>query len=79
MKESLYNISKTRLTRLKNIGYDYKNKIFEKSLSPYLLRDNNRKDILLQYEKILYFLIEKVKYIKNFFNYTVDKNYKHLN
>ena len=79
MKESLYQISRTRLTRLKNTGYDYKNKIFEKSLSPYILRDDNRKDILSQYEKIVYFLIEKAKYIKNFFNYTVDKNYKQLN
>lgn len=79
MKESLYQISRTRLTRLKNTGYDYKNKIFEKSLSPYILRDDNRKDILSQYEKIVYFLIEKAKYVKNFFNYTVDKNYKQLN
>lgn len=79
MKESLYQISRTRLTRLKNTGYDYKNKIFEKSLSPYILRDDNRKDILSRYEKIVYFLIEKAKYVKNFFNYTVDKNYKQLN
>lgn len=77
--ESLYNIAKTRRTKLKNIGYDYKGKIFSKTMSPYLMRDPNRSDILQEFEKTIYFLIEKSKYIKNFLNYTVDKNYKNLN
>lgn len=79
MNESLYDIAKTRHTRLKNTGYDYKGKIFQKSLSPYLMSDPNRSSILAEFEKTVYFLIEKTKYIKNFFNYTVGKNYKNLN
>lgn len=79
MKESLYNKVDTRLDRLKNTGYNYEGKIFEKSMSPYLFKDTKRKEILSKYETIIYFLIEKTKYIKTFFNYTVDKNYKHLN
>ncbi len=77
--ESLYDKTNTRLTKLKDTGYDYEGKIFTKSMSPYLFRDPNRRDILGQLEKVVYFLIEKTKYIKTFFNYTVDKNYKHLN
>ena len=77
--ESLYDSVDTRLDVLKNKGYDYKGNIFKKSMSPYLFNDPKRKDILDQYETIIYFLIEKVKYIKTFFNYTVSKNYKHLN
>ena len=77
--DSLYEITNTRLTNLKNVGYDYKGKIFSKTMSSYLLKDPIRRDILTKLEDIVYFLVEKTKYIKNFINYTVDKNYKHLN
>ena len=68
-----------RLDRLRNTGYAYKGKIFEKTLSPLMFADPTRKDILNEYEKLIYFLVEKVKLIKTFYNYTVDKDYKHLN
>jgi hypothetical protein len=77
--ESLYNVSNHRLDRLKNKGFNYKCKLFEKSMSPLLFADPTRKSILDEYEKLIYFLIEKVKLIKTFYNYTVDKNYKNLN
>jgi hypothetical protein len=77
--ESLYKKTKTRLDQLKNTGYNYQGKIFEKSLSPLMFADSTRKGILDEYEKLIYFLVEKVKLIKTFYNYTVDKDYKHLN
>jgi hypothetical protein len=76
---SLYDYANTRLTRLKNTGYAYEGKIFEKTMSPLLFMDPNRKDILSAYEKIIFFLVEKVKSIKTFYNYTVPKDYKNLN
>ena len=79
MNKSLYDIANNRKTVLKNTGYSYEGKIFQKSMSPYLFRDSNRSDILAQLETIVFFLVEKTKYIKNFFNYTVDKNYTNLN
>lgn len=79
MKQSLYDIANNRLTCLKNTGYDYREKIFDKSLSPYLNADPTRRDILKEIEKMIQFLVDKAHYIKNFINYTVDKNYKHLN
>jgi hypothetical protein len=79
MKKSLYNIANTRMTRLKNTGFDYEGKIFEKTMSPYLFLDEKRRDILLKYETLIYFLVEKVKTIKTFYNYTVPKDYKHIN
>ncbi len=68
-----------RLDRLKNRGFDYEGKIFEKSLSPMILNDPNRREILSQYERIVQFLIEKTKTIKTFINYTVDKDYNKIN
>jgi hypothetical protein len=79
MKESLYLKARTRLTRLKNTGFDYKGKLFRKSMSPLLFADPKRAEILDEYEKIMYFLVEKVKLIKTFYNYTVNKDYKNLN
>lgn len=78
MKESLYDTANSRLNSIKNTGFDYEGKLFEKSLSPYILADPKRSDILKNYEKLIYFVIQKIKYIKTFYNYTVDKNYKHL-
>jgi hypothetical protein len=79
MNTSLYDKVNTRLTRLKNTGFDYEGKIFERTMSPYLFTDTKRRDILLKYETMIYFLIEKVKTIKTFYNYTVPKDYKHIN
>ena len=77
--ESLYDKANTRLTRLKNTGYDYEGKIFKKSLSPLIMSDPTRASILNEYEKMVIFLIEKAKMIKTFYNYTVSKDYKKLN
>lgn len=79
MKNSLYDKTNSRMNRLKYTGFDYEGKIFEKTMSTYMFMDPTRKDILNSYEKIIYFLVEKVKFIKTFYNYTTPKDYKHLN
>lgn len=79
MKESLYDKANSRRTHVKNTGFDYEGRIFEKTMSPYLFADPNRRDILNSYERIVFFLIEKVKMIKTFYNYTVPKDYRNLN
>lgn len=79
MKQSLYDKANNRLTHVKNTGFDYEGHIFEKTMSPYLFADPNRRDILSSYEKIIFFLVEKVKMIKTFYNYTVPKDYRNLN
>lgn len=79
MSDSLYKFAYSRKNRLKNRGFDYKGKIFERSMSPLLFNDDTRAGILNEYEKIIYFLVEKVKLIKTFYNYTVDKDYSEIN
>ena len=76
---SLYDFANRRMTRLKNTGYDYEGKIFQKTMSPLIFMDPTRRDILSAYEKMIFFLVEKVKAIKTFYNYTVPKDYKNLN
>lgn len=79
MKKSLYRAADTRLDRLKNRGYNYEGKIFQRSMSPYLFRDPNRADILSYMERMIFFLVEKAKSIKTFYNYTVDKDETRIN
>jgi len=59
-------------------GFDYKDKIMEKTLSNVIFRDPNKESILKEMQKIIFGLIESVKQIKNFFNYTVPKNNKRV-
>lgn len=77
--ESLYKIAQNRKTSLKNTGFDYKGQIFKRSMSSYLFNDPKRAEILNKLEELVYFLIEEVKTIKTFYNYTVDKDDKSLN
>lgn len=78
MKKSLYKISESRLNVLKNRGFNYEGKILKKSLSSYLYKDPKREEILNEFEKIVFFSVEKIKLIKAFFNYTADKDYTNL-
>lgn len=79
MKKSRYTSAEKRRDSLKNLGFSYEGKIFRKSMSSYLFADTLRESILDEYEKTVFYLIEKVKSIKTFFNYTVDKDHREIN
>jgi len=55
-------------------GFIYKNEIFQRTMSNLLFVDPNKNLILSYYQKVVYALIESVKQIKNYFNYTVPFN-----
>lgn len=79
MKESLYDIANSRKEKINNLGFNYKGKILKKTLSSYIYMDPTRAGIMDQFENLFYFLVEKVKTIKTFYNYTVPKDYKKIN
>jgi hypothetical protein len=55
-------------------GFLYKFQIWERTLSNVIFRDPNKILVLESFQKIVYALIETVKQIKNYFNYTVPFN-----
>jgi len=55
-------------------GFDYKERIFEKSMSKVILRDPVKASILEYFQRVVFGLIESTKQIRNFVNYTVKKN-----
>ena len=78
-RESYYQYMIHIQDDLKNTGYDWRNNLFNKSLSTYLLSDPKREGIVNQIQKMMVYMIDRVSQIKKAMNYTVDKNYKYLN
>lgn len=64
---------------LENIGYDWRNNSLKRSLSPYILSDSKRLSIIEYMQTIVAYIMDYGSNIKKSINYTVDKNYKHLN
>jgi hypothetical protein len=78
-KKSWYEFIQSQNDIRSNGGFDYEGKIFEKTLSNQVMQgDANRIDILASIERVVYQLFETTKYIKNYINYTVPKNNKHV-
>jgi hypothetical protein len=61
---------------LRNQGFDYETKLFERILSPYMLVDPRKSLVLDYFQKMAVYLINATGNIKKAFNYTVDKNYR---
>jgi hypothetical protein len=59
-------------------GFNYKNKILRKSLSPLLYENPKVASILETIDRILYTTIESIKQIRNYVNWTVPKNNKNV-
>jgi hypothetical protein len=79
MKLSRYKLLETRSDNRKNLGFKYEGQIFKRSMSSYMFLDPMRSAILAEYEKVFHFALEKVKSIKTFFNYSVDRDEKNIN
>ena len=78
-RKSYYEYINSKQDNRINTGFDYENKIFEKTLSSITLSgDKNRSLILSSLEKVVYRLVETTKGIKNFMNYRVPKNNKYV-
>jgi hypothetical protein len=78
-KKSWYEFISSQNDIRSNVGFEYEGRIFEKTLSnPVLGGDTNRMDILSSIERVVNKLFEATKYIKNYYNYTVNKNNKYV-
>ena len=62
-----------------DLGYDYRHHIYEKTISPEILKNKNNKDILSKVECMIVFLIDAVKQIKLQYLISLDKNDRNVN
>lgn len=59
-------------------GFEYKDQIFSRTLSNIIYLDPKKIPILNRYQRVVFALIESVKQIRNYFNYTVPFNNKRV-
>ena len=77
--DSIYDKINTDRWELKNLGYKYEDTLFEDNTSRYLQRNKMMSNMFKYLNKIMSHLINSVKYLRNFNNYAVPKDYKHIN
>lgn len=62
-----------------NLGFDYRENIFKKTLSKQLFANDKSKKILNEIQKIIFLLIEETKLLKTRFVFALDKDSKLIN
>jgi len=60
-------------------GFNYEKKLFERTMSNYMFREEKRSKILDHLQTVMFELIERTKMIKNHVNYVVSKGYRNKN
>ena len=63
----------------KNDGYKYEGTLMEDNTSKYLQKNPNMRQFFPYLNRIMSHLINSVKYLRNFNNYAVRKDYKRIN
>lgn len=79
LKKSLYDVTEHSRDKILHKGFDYKGKLFEKTMSSFIFREEKRSNILASLEEIYYELIQRVKLIKTAFDFAKKKNYRDFN
>ena len=77
--DSIYETVETYRWVLKNEGYRYEDTLLEDNTSSYLRNNSNMVSMFPYLNRILSHLINSVKYLRVFNNYSVKKNYKKIN
>lgn len=62
-----------------DLGFDYRHKIFEKTVSKPILENQVNKGILDEIQKMISYLVDNVKQIKLQYMISLDKNDRNLN
>lgn len=77
---SLYRATYENGWALKNTGYDYAPNLLKNSMSSYMFRNRHLAKFLTDYlNPIMVFYINKVKYLRIYFNFAVPKWYQKIN
>lgn len=69
----------SRKNDIKNTGYDYRNNVFNKTISGTLLEEPKRAALIAMMEILVNYLIDAVKYIKKHNNFAVSKKWRDFN
>ena len=74
-RKKLYKIAKHRKDDNLNVKYDYKkNGLLKSQISPHIMRNQTMREFLLFVNDYMLALLDQVRYLKNFGNFTVEKD-----
>lgn len=74
-RKRLYKISKHRKDDNVNVKYDYKkNGLLDKQMSPHIRRNQTMREFLIFVNDYIIALLDQVRFLKNFGNFTVEKD-----
>ena len=77
---SLYRATYEEGWVLKNTGYDYSKSLLNITMSKYMFKNKHIREFLENYlTPIMVFYINKVKYVRIFYNFAVPKWYQKIN
>ena len=83
MKKPLHRDRKYKIEHCRdnylNLGFDYRKNLLPKTLSKQLFANDKNGGMLLQIQKLVFFLIEETKILKTRFTFAVNKNSKLIN
>ena len=77
--DSIYDSINESRWNTKNEGYEYEKTLIEDNSSKYLQKNGMMRQFFPYLKMILSHLINSVKYLRNFNNYAVRKDYKRIN
>ena len=77
--DSFYDIVNEHHWNIKHTGFKFDDCLFEISTSTYLQKNPTMKQFFPYLNKLMSNLIHAVKYLRNFNNYAVKKDYKYIN
>jgi hypothetical protein len=77
---SVYKATYESDWELKNTGYDYSEKLMSNMVSSYMFRNERLQTFINDYlSPIMTFYINKVKYLRIYYNFAVPKDYQKIN
>lgn len=77
---SLYKVTYESDWELKNLGYDYSENFMSRMLSSYMFRNERLNTFITNHlGPIMVFFINKVKYLRIYYNFAVPKDYEKIN
>ena len=77
VRENLHEVLIHQYDDLKNVGFDWRPNLMKKTLSAYLLSNENVLTTVEQYTNLLSYIVDRIQDIRKFVNYAVPKNYKY--
>lgn len=78
--DSLYRATYENGWELKNTGYNYSENFLSKMLSSYMFKNERLNEFILKHlSPIMVMFINKVKFLRNYYNFAVPKDYQKIN